>query len=65
MMGVDIVLKSSSTKARKKMIARGVAGRNMVGDVGRVQTSVVVVVVGRATAWPGAGERAVGAPRRG
>ena len=42
MMGVDIVLKSSSTKARKKMIAKGVAGRNMVGDVGRVQTSVVV-----------------------
>ena len=41
-MGVDIVLKSSSTKARKKMIAKGVAGRNMMGgDVGRVQTSVV------------------------
>ena len=41
MMGVDMVLKSSSTKARKKMIAKGVAGRNMTGDVGRVQTSVV------------------------
>ena len=41
MMGVDIVLKSSSTKARKKMMANGVAGRNMMGDVGRVQTSVV------------------------
>jgi hypothetical protein len=41
MMGVDMVLKSSSTKARKKMIAKGVAGRNMTDDVGRVQTSVV------------------------
>jgi hypothetical protein len=40
-MGVDIVLKSSSTKARKKMTAKGVAGRNMMGDAGRVQTSVV------------------------
>lgn len=39
MMGVDIVLKSNSTKARKNIIAKGVAGRSMVG--GRVQTSVV------------------------
>jgi hypothetical protein len=42
MMGVEIVLKSSSTKARKNMMARGVAGRNMVGGGGRVQTSVGV-----------------------
>lgn len=41
MIGVDMVLRSSSTKARKKMIAKGVAGRNMMGGVGRVQTSVV------------------------
>lgn len=41
MMGVDIVLKSNNTKARKKIIAKGVAGRNMAGEVGRVQTSVV------------------------
>ena len=40
-MGVEIVLKSSSTKARKKIIAKGVAGRNMVCGVDRVQTSVV------------------------
>jgi hypothetical protein len=43
MMGVEIVLKSNSTKARRKMMARGVAGRNMVGGGGRVQTSVGVV----------------------
>ena len=41
MIGVEMVLKSNSTKARKKIIAKGVAGRNMMGDVGRVQTSVV------------------------
>lgn len=45
MMGVERVLRSKSTKARKKMMARGVAGRNMVGGGGgRVQTSVGVVV---------------------
>lgn len=32
MMGVDSVLRSSSTKARKNIIDSGVAGRNMVGD---------------------------------
>lgn len=43
MMGVDMVLRSSSTKARRKMTASGVAGRNMTGGGGgdRVQTSVV------------------------
>jgi len=41
MMGVDKVLRSKSTKARKKMMARGVAGRNMAGDGGGIQTSVV------------------------
>lgn len=40
MIGVEMVLRSNSTKARKKMMARGVAGRNMVGGSGRVQTSV-------------------------
>jgi hypothetical protein len=39
MMGVDMVLKSNKTKARKNMIAKGVAGRSIVG--GRDQTSVV------------------------
>jgi hypothetical protein len=43
MMGVEIVLRSKSTKARKKMMARGVAGRNMVGGGGRNQTSVGVL----------------------
>jgi hypothetical protein len=40
MMGVEMVLRSNSTKAKKKMMARGVAGRNMVGGGGRNQTSV-------------------------
>lgn len=40
MIGVEMVLRSNSTKARKKMMARGVAGRNMVNGGGRVQTSV-------------------------
>jgi hypothetical protein len=41
MMGVEIVLRSNSTNARKNMIARGVAGRSMLSDIGRDQTSVV------------------------
>jgi hypothetical protein len=37
--GVESVLRSRSAKATKKIIDRGVAGRNMVAVVG-VQTSV-------------------------
>jgi len=43
MMGVEKVLRISSTKAKKKMTARGVAGRNMVGGGGGNQTSVGVL----------------------
>jgi hypothetical protein len=46
MMGVEMVLRSTSTKAKKKMMARGVAGRNMVGGGGRNQTSVGVLESG-------------------
>jgi hypothetical protein len=46
MMGVEMVLKSKSTKAKKKMMARGVAGRNMAGGGGRIQTSVGVLESG-------------------
>ena len=36
MMGVESVLSNSKTKATKKRIERGVAGRNMMGDLLRV-----------------------------
>lgn len=46
MIGVDSVLSSKMTKARKKIIDSGVAGRNMatthvVVDNGNVQTNVM------------------------
>ena len=55
MMGVEMVLRSNSTKARRKMIARGVAGRNMASDNGLNQTSVVLLMFGErvcARHWP-------------
>lgn len=43
MMGVEMVLRSSSAKATKKMTVNGVAGRNIVATLclRNIQTSVV------------------------
>ena len=65
MIGVEMVLRTRSTRARKNMTASGVAGRNMASGGGWVQTSVGVGVGSRSRdGFSQSPERAVQAPGR-